>query len=360
MLPYLLIFFFATILFFQKNERKVSVGFYIFLVTLICFSGFRDMIGGYDVYIYAQVFEAPKEIISLYKGFEIGFRLYYLFLRLISTDRYFMFFVTATIMMSLHFFAIKKHSPIIYFSIFILFCKFFLMSFVYLRQGIAMGIIWFSLPYIINRNYWKFAALAILAFFFHKSSIIFLPMYFLATLQFKNINMFFIAVFSLVISISPLSGILLSAIAESSGDEKTNIYVSQSGDVNIFYFIEVMLLIYLLLKFRTDFYKTKFGTLVINGLFGYIIVNIMSLTNASFVRFGWYYFFFLILALPSIYNFIQDKKSRKTFKMLVFIYYSFIFLRLLIVYDDGDFMPYKSIFQDFSRNSRWEFMEDNN
>lgn len=360
MQPYLFIFLFATILYFQKNERKVSVGFYIFLATLICFSGFRDMIGGYDVYIYAQVFEAPKELIVAYNGFEVGFKSYYLFLRNFSDDRYFMFFVTATLMLSLHFFAIKKHSPIIYFSVFILFCKFFLMSFVYLRQGIAMGIIWFSLPYIMNKNYLKFAALMLLAFLFHKSSIIFLPMYFLATIRFKNLNMLLIAIISLVISVSPLSGILLSALAESSGDEKANIYVSQSGDINIFYFIEVLLLIYLLLKFRNDFYKSEFGTLIINGLFGYIIVNIMSLTNASFVRFGWYYFFFLILALPSIYNFIQDKKSRKTFKMLVFIYYSFIFLRLLIVYDDGDFMPYKSIFQDFSRNSRWEFMEDNN
>jgi len=357
MLSYLIIFLFATILFFQENERKVSAGFYILLAVLICFSGFRDMIGGYDVYVYAQVYEAPKERIALYEGFEVGFRTYYLFLRNISDSRFFMFFVTATIMMSLHFFAIKKHSPIIYFSVFILFCKFFLMSFVYLRQGIAMGIIWFSLPYILNRNYLKFTALALLAFFFHKSCVIFFPMYFLARVQIKNINMLIIAVFSLFISVSPLSGALLGAIAETSGDEKASIYVSNSGDVNIFYFIEVLLLIYLLLKFRDDFYKTKFGTLIVNGLFGYILVNIISLTNGSFIRFGWYYFFFLILALPSIYNFIQDKNSKKLFKGLVYIYYSFIFFRLLIVYDDGDFMPYKSIFQDFNRNSRWEFME---
>jgi len=357
MLPYIFIFLFASVLYFHKNERKVSVGFYIFLMLLILISGFRDMIGGYDVYIYGQIFDAPVEVIANFKAFEPGFRLYYIFLKQLNDNRHFMFFITALLMMSLHFFAVKKHSPIVYFSIFLLFCKFFLMSFVYLRQGLAMGIIWFSFPYILNKNYIKFFLLAALAFCFHKSSVIFVPMLFVGGLKFKNINMFIIAFVALIIAVSPLSGILLGALAESSGDEKASIYVAKSGDVNIFYFIEILLLIWLLLQFRADFYKTKYGTLLANGLFGYIIVNIMALTNASFVRFGWYYFFFLILAIPSIYNFINSQKTKMAFKTIVFAYYSLLFFRLLIVYDGGDFMPYKSIFQDFNRGSMWEFME---
>lgn len=357
MIPYILLFIFTSFLYFQSSLKKVSIGFYLLLFGVIFISGLRDMIGGYDVYVYAEVYESPSAFIIGFKPFEIGFRLYYLFLRIFSTDRYFMFFITAIIITTFHFFAIKKHSTILYFSIFLIFCKFFLMSFVYLRQGIAMGIIWFSFPYIINRNYLKFSLIVFVAFLFHKSAVIFIPIYFLASIKFENLKMFLIAVVAIIISVSPLSAILLGALAESSGDEKANIYVSLSSDVNIFYFIEVILLIILVLKFRLEFYKTKYGTLVINGLFGYIILNIMSLTNASFIRFGWYYFFFLILALPCIYNFIQDKKSKGLFKLAVFVYYSFIFFRLLIIYDDGDFMPYKSIFEDFNRNSRWENFE---
>ena len=87
------------------------------------------------------------------------------------------------------------------------------------------------------------------------------------------------------------------------------------------------------------------------------LINIIALTNASFIRFGWYYFIFLVLALPQIFYFIKQLEIRKLFKAGIYLYYSLLFFRLLIVYDDGDFMPYKTIFQDFDRNSQWEFMD---
>ena len=170
--------------------------------------------------------------------------------------------------------------------------------------------------------------------------------------------MFLFFVVVLVISISPLSPALLSLIAENSGNDKLSTYVSLSSDINIFYFLEVILLIFMMLKFRNKFYETKWGTLILNGFFGYILINVMALTNASFVRFGWYYFIFIVLGLPFIYSFIKEVKMRSLFKNLVFVYYSLVFFRLLLVYDDGDFIPYKSIFQDFSRNSRWEYLDD--
>jgi len=354
MIPYIIIYLFATFLFFKE---KVSVEFYFFLGLLILFSGFRDMIGGFDVYIYGEVFEGTKEFLMGYIPFEIGFRFYFLFLTIFSTDRHFMFFVTAAIIMSLHFFAVKKSSPIVYFSIFILFCKFFLMSFVYLRQGIAMGIFWLSIPYILNRKFLKFTAFAALAFLFHKSSIIFFPIYFISTIKFKNVNMVLIALGAVIISLSPLSTLFLGMIAENSGDEKLMVYADKSSAINIFYLIEAALLIYLMVKFRSGFYKTKFGILMLNGLFGYIVINIMALTNASFIRFGWYYIIFLAIALPYMYTLIDDKELKSKFKTLVFVYYSLLFFRLLISYDEGDLMPYKSIFQDFRRNGMWEHYE---
>ena len=356
MFVYIFIFLFSAVLFFQNKGRKVAMPFYVLLSLLILVAGLRDMIGGFDVYIYGEVFESSVDYIKLYPAFEIGYKTYYLLLKTINGDRHFMFFMTAAIMLSLHFFVIKKHSPIVYFSAFLLFCKFFLMSFVYLRQGFAMGIIWLSLPFILERKYLKFFAMAFLAFLFHKSSVIFIPIYFIATVKFKNLNMFLISIVALIISVTPLSGIIISALAENA-DAKVGAYVERSGSVNIFYLIESAILIYLMLKFRADFYKSKVGTLMLNGLFAYIIVNIMALTNASFLRFGWYFLIFLFIALPYIYGYIQDPKMKSNFKLLTFIYYSFIFFRLLFVFDGGDFIPYKSIFQDFRRGGQWEFME---
>lgn len=357
MIIYVIIFLFSSMLFFQKNEEKLGVGYYVFLTLLILVAGFRDMIGGYDVYVYSEIYESPYEFLVLYDLFEPGFRFYYLFLRIFSDNRHFMLFMTSVIMMSLLFYNIKRNSPIVYFSIFVLFCKFYLMSFVYLRQGLAMGVLWLSIPYIYDKKYIKFFLLTLLGFFLHKSSIIFLPMFFLANIKLKNLHLFLIAVVALIISLSPLSTILLENLAESVDDSKVSVYISKSGGINFFYLLEALLLVVLLLKFKTKFYEEKWGILIMNGFFAYIIISIVALTNASFVRFTWYYFIFLAVALPYIYNFIEDKKSKNAFKLIIFLYFGLLYFRLLFLYDDGDFMPYKTIFQDFKRNGMWEHFE---
>ena len=97
--------------------------------------------------------------------------------------------------------------------------------------------------------------------------------------------------------------------------------------------------------------------LIFNGFIFYILMSIIGLTNASFARLAWYFFIFVVLAIPYMYSFLQEEKLKTVFKSLVFAYYTGMFLRLLIVFDNGDFMPYKTIFQDFDRKGAWDFME---
>ena len=61
MIPYLLLFLFASVLYYSETEsHKISNNILIlFGLVVVCFIGFRDMIGGFDVYIYGEVYEAP-------------------------------------------------------------------------------------------------------------------------------------------------------------------------------------------------------------------------------------------------------------------------------------------------------------
>lgn len=359
MLPYLFIFFLASILFFRAY-RKVDFLIYFFVLVSIMIAGLRDMIGGFDVYIYAEVYEVLRgKYLFIYEPFEKGFLTYFYILQTISTKREFMFFISALIMTLLHFYSIKKHSPNIGISLFIYFCKFFLFSFVYLRQGFAMGIAWLSLFYIIEKRYYVTAAFLLLAFFFHKSSIVFLPFLLIAHKKFTARELGVMAAGIIFISITPIGSFLTSFLAEASESEKLSAYTSKSGAVNLFYLIEGGLGIYLASIFNKYFYLNKQTTVIFNGFFMYSIVILAGLTNATFIRFSWYYFIFVVLALPYIYYFYswKNKFFQPQFKLLLFLYYSLVFFRLLIVYDGGDFMPYKTIFQDFERNGRWEFME---
>ena len=355
MLVYLLIFILASFLFFfNKKNSALSLAF--FFIVFVFIAGFRDMIGGFDVYIYGEIYEAKVIQILNYESFEKGFRFYLIALKNLSNDRYFMFFATSFLMTFLHFRILKKTSPILFFSIFIYFCKFFLMSFVYLRQGIALGLVWSSLLFL-DKKYIRFFVLLITAYFIHKSAILFAPFYFISKVKISTKAMVLIAFIALFISLTSISNTLFGFLADSANNEKFNKYINKSSDINFFYLFEVFLLIVLLLKFKTKFYETEKGKMILNGLFCYIIISILSLTNATFIRFTWYYLIFILLTLPSIYEFIKRKEQKNLFKLAVYFYYSLLFFRLLIVYDNGDFMPYKSIFQNFDRQGRWEFME---
>lgn len=357
MLVYLLIFLFASFIYFKQQEQNNFFLFFVFAFFYVFISGFRDMIGGSDVYIYGEVFEVPMLQLFSFDKFEKGFLLYYAFLKQFSDDRYFLFIMTALIMALLHFRAIKRHSPLVYFSLFIFFCKFFLLSFIYLRQGLAMGVLWLTIPYIKEKKYFRFFALAFMAYFFHKSALIFSPIIFFAHYKFKSFQFFIITVVLILIIISPLGMVLNSFFSDQFEDNKLDAYLSLSSGINYFYLIEILLLSILAINFRNQFYETKFTTIVFNGLIGYIFVLIIGLTNATFVRFSWYYLIFPILAMPQIYIYIKEDRQKRLFKNFIFLYSSLLFFNFLINFDNGDLMPYKSIFQDFSRSGKFDYME---
>jgi hypothetical protein len=355
MLPYFLIFMFASYLFVfeQKNNQFLL---WLFFALFVFLAGFRDMIGGFDVYIYGELYESNAIQILNYGSFEKGFKLYLLALKNFRNNRHFMFFVTAFLIAFLHFRIIKKSTPILFFSLFIYFCKFFLFSFVYLRQGLAIALIWTAILYL-DKKYIRFIFLVCVAVCFHKSAILFAPFYFISRVKIPTGVMISAAIITFFIAITSLANFLFDILADSVNDEKFARYSSKSADVNFFYLFEIILLVILVLFFKAKLYQSKNGIVVLNGLYCYIIISILSLTNATYVRFTWYFLIFIIIGIPMIYQEIASAVNKRHFKFAVYTYYSLMFFRLLTFYDDGDFLPYKSIFQDFERNGRWEFME---
>jgi len=356
MFPYLLLYVLALLNGLWERGRVLFISL---AVGMILIAGLRDMIGGFDVYIYGEVYEIDNIRMFLYPNFEWGFKIYYWVLKLVSVKREFLFFVTAVLIISLHSTLIKKLSPLFGLSIFIYFCKFFLMSFVYFRQGLAMGVIWFAIPFLLDKKYGKALLLVALAFFFHKSSLVFLPFLLFANYRFSSFQLISLTFLLLVIVVSPLGALLIELLASSSGNEKLANYAEKSGGVNLFYVLEVIVFGVLAVLFKPILYasENKNAVLFYNGFIVYVWVILFALTNNTFIRLGWYFFIFVPLALPTALSVLKDINLKKFFKLTLIVYYSAIFFRLVLVYDGGDFMPYKSIFQDFERNGRWEFME---
>ena len=357
MLVYLILFLGFSILYF-KPVQNPKLGFYIFFGFAILVAGFRDMIGGYDVYIYSEVFE--KSILAEFaqRGiFEPGFIAYYWVLKQVNETREWMLLVSSVLVLGGHFYALKKLSPLLYISLFVYFAKFYLMSFVYIRQGMAMMIAWIAFVYLSKQKYKWAWLLAIAAVFMHKSAIILLPFLLIANRKLPLLQVFGVAIVALGISLTPIGDLLFDTAVQTIDNEKLEIYNEKTGGINLFYLIEGVLVIVLVLKYRAKFYAHKTTKWILNGLLVYGLIILLSLGNATFIRFGWYFFIFVVIGLPYILQFNRGSNFFVLYRFLILLYFTAVFFRLLLVYDGGDFMPYKSIFQDFDRNGMWEHLE---
>lgn len=93
--------------------------------------------------------------------------------------------VMAFIMSVFPLIVIDKYTKPVWMGIFLFFAlSLYTNSFSMLRQNIAMYICWFSIPYIVNRSFWKFLLVVFIAFLFHKTAVVFFPIYFLYNFRF--------------------------------------------------------------------------------------------------------------------------------------------------------------------------------
>ena len=181
MIIYLFLLVSIAIPAFLFNNRKLTTEKYIYIVVYIMLAtsaaSFRDMIGGHDIYIYKSYFDSVGEFGNYY-NYELGY--YYSNLLLSSLDFEFstFVFVSSTLILISTFSMVSIYSRLSFLALLILFAKFYLMSYVYIRQGIAMGVAWYSLVYLFKDERLKYISILVLASFFHLSALIFAVTYF--------------------------------------------------------------------------------------------------------------------------------------------------------------------------------------
>ncbi|MRI62407.1 EpsG family protein [Ornithobacterium rhinotracheale] len=354
MLPYILIFLLAILMLISNNKlfRVLLLGSMIFMC------GFRDMIGGFDVYIYSEVYEVLKgDFLFTYKAFEKGFLVYYWILQKVSYSREFMLFATTFVIFGGMALILKKLSPIYSVSLFMFFSKFFMFTFTYIRQETAMLVVATSLLFFLSNIRYKYiwgTILILLAGTIHRSALVFLVIPIIRDRKLSQIQYIFFSLILLVIVASPLGNLLLSSIAESADNEKLNIYMEKENNFNFLYLIEGGTLLFLISNYRKHF-QSSFDNFIINGTFAYTLITLISITNASLLRLTWYFYIFIILFIPTLI--IKVPKIKNLALIILISYFALLFFRYILTYGPGEFYPYKSIFQDFNRNGRWEWME---
>lgn len=342
----------------EKNgyRRQPILAFSFLLMAF--FVGFSDMLGGYDRYIYGELFDNIADItnekgkyedaslFALYST-EIGYGFYNILLSHLTSNRYiFILLITITIYI-LFFFVFKKYCVNYSFALMLFMGLMFFFTFTYLRQMVAVGLGWLSFQYIYKRKLLKFLACVLIAATFHNSAIILLPLYFIPIKRFdkKKVMLFMILCLLIGLSGGP------SAIFRIYGDvadmhNRSDSYMEEEIGFKYEYIIEAFVFLYIVFKNYRYIPITKKDTVMLNALLGFCAILLLFVQSLNGGRLGWFYMIGVIVTLSTICNGLKEKSQTRVLVLLM----SFILFTRIVFQWGYMLSPYKTFFSNGIRD----------
>lgn len=362
MLPYYLVFVFAIIyLLYAKGEKKTdSTLLAVFMTGLALFVGLGDMIGGYDRYIYGELFDGVADnlwdgtlfesiIFQLYPG-EVGYNFWNVLVAVFTSNRYIFIFLTTLLIYFLMFRAIKKYTVNYPLATIVFLGIFYYFTMTYLRQAIAVGIVWNAIHYIWERKWWPYFMMIFFATTFHNSALIALIAYFVGYQYIPQKYVTMILLVSFVIAFSPLATMLLAL----SGDVLDNVqrgegYAGDDQGFRIDYVLEVVVFMYIFKRNEKLIPRDKVTMTYVNISYIFCATLLIFMRFGQGGRIGW---FFMIGFIYCLSLFATMKRQIGDMKLFVVLLSMFLFLRITNAWSVM-LTPYKTFLTNGEPSSKY-------
>lgn len=217
----------------DRGREKLNKQFTILaILPIFLLFVLRDKYIGADTIGYVRFFQVDIRRFSFYMlfqedvmRFEIGFRLYVKLISLITNNYTIYFLINGIIIFgTLLCFSFKyTKNPFLFFFLFITLGTYSFLE-TGLRQALAMMICLWSVDFIKDRKPIRFILTVILAYFFHKSAMIFVILYPLCNIKKHDYMIFVYSFFSfvLLIGFSTFQGFFNSLLGYEYEIEETN------------------------------------------------------------------------------------------------------------------------------------------
>ncbi len=320
------ILIFLLSIYYDFHEERVRYKkFWInFLLTiLIIIPALRFRVGG-DTLSYMDEYDNMPSLsnFGIYKDYiESRYQpLWILFvatLKSISSSFVLFQIIHAIIINSIIFHILKKHGKFIFIAIFLYYIyAYFRLNFEVLREAIAICIFALSINSIINRKWVSFYFYAIIAFLFHDSAMILLPMPFLYDRRINFIWTILILSVSLIFFINAnvfFEKIISLGILSDDFILRAFMYIESNNE-----FTTKGVFFYLLTHIIFPLFIYKIGksngvqTIIDKFFLFYIFVGLISSVIPGLYRFANYQIIFSILYFSNFINqiCIRNKKNR--------------------------------------------------
>lgn len=344
MFPYFIFLVIAVLIFhFEKKGPKIGFAAVLTILSMCVFAALRDMSVGTDTGSYVRAFQSfvfPKY--HNFKEFitdEPGYVIIQYLCKLVTNKYWFYLAVVALISYSCIIVAIKKLSlnPVLSLFIFIT-LGYYTFPFNAARQGIALSIYVLAIPYIINKSFFKYVLIVLLASLFHKTAIVALPLYFFFNLKYSWKTIVIVLIGSILVS--AFLPTLLSY--GTSIDSRYAIY-QDSGDggelLTLFYVILSLFFICARAIVSSDG-KNVYDVYLNMLLCGSTIYTVVILSDSyiELTRFAAYFQIASIFLWPELFN--SNKKVVSVAFMYICIICHLCFFALYLSQMAG-LVPYK-------------------
>ena len=336
----------------HKNCRRENVVFLsLVFIHLFIIEGFRSLDFGQDSW-YQDLYRGTASLSwnqvlrfneYLFFKAEIGYVAFNKLLNYVSNDVHILYIAVSAIYLTSVCRLLKKYSYMPIISVFLFFIVFWFQSFYVLRQYIALSFVMASIPFIINRNFVGFGLLLIVAFFFHQSSVVFVPIYFLFNYHFrltlKTTLMFILCTIVITLAINSVFRIAVETL--SGYDSYLDSETSSDGNFKM-----AIVYLFYLLSYAFFSLKNKSETLTDNLFVKLLcIAFILQFAGSNFVlmqRLNVYFSFSLMMVIPNIIKAIKSQPLKYAFIAFTIILYSYIMV-LDFEKDRYSVTPYSSI-----------------
>lgn len=336
----------------ETNERIVCLVPVILLYTFII--GFQYEVGS-DYKNYYEIFTNMERLNYYYKTKEYLFYYLVLFCYKLGIKGQGVFIVISFIQNNIFFltlYLLKKRKVEIKYSIFIfLFLTIigsFFMQMNLIRQYLSIYTLFFSILYLLDGKKIKFVLLVIIASFFHKSAIIFLPIYILRKLlkrRYLKSKYYILLLVSLVIGFSNIAYVFFKEIVVYLPNYSNYINSEYMGkEIHITAKISKLLVVpILLLSIK---YKKKLSEneeILYNLGFLSFCLKICFLFSELASRVGEIFTIFTIF--PIYFNILKSRN--KNYKVIVLLYMLFLLIIKIVIVPKNEFVYKSYLFKNY-------------
>ena len=364
MIIYIILFLIPVIFFFYYKDNKQASykPFLFFFVFLALFVGLSDMFGGYDRYIYGELFDnlanqlkAGTPIISsdINQAYstDFGYIGFNWAIAHITSNRYIFIFLYTICMYAIILHSFRKYAKNYFLASALFLALVFYFSFTYLRQMFAAAVIGLSIRYIIERKFLKYCAIILVAFSFHNSAIIFFPMYFIANRKYSKAHILLLMSVCFVIGVSGITSSLYNLFDDISTCAAHADYAVQ-GDTRIAYILEAGFFLFFLIKSYRHLPDTKQSIVLYNIALAFCAILLLFIRSENGGRLSWYFIYGLIFSLTQLSTTNYGKKIKMGLQLSIVGFV--LFLRILTSW--GVLLcPYKTFFTNGHRENDYIF-----